>query len=269
MINTIILEENPTGLHLLQNYLAENCTNVQVIETVHTLDACYRAITRHKPDIVFFDGDLEDGSSFEMLDWFDKIEFEVIITTQSEAYALKALKYNVLDYLLKPYDVGELKTAIAKVEAKKSKHSFERHIDTLFQNVTMGNNNTKIAISTSEGLVFKKVKDILYLESDGAYTHFIMKDEENIMTSYNIKIYEAILSQHCFFRAHRSHIINLLEVDRYVRGEGGHVIMTNKKLLDVSKRKKDEFYEALESIGMMNRGKQTKEEPAITVAAIA
>jgi two-component system LytT family response regulator len=161
---------------------------------------------------------------------------------------LRAIKLSAIDYLLKPINVQELKIAIEKVEQKINRAMFNKSLEVLMNNFRNNYHDHQIAISSTDGFVFVKVSNIIYLKSEGAYTCFFLKHDEKIITSKNIKEYEDLLTDHHFFRVHKSYIINMTEINKYVRGEGGYVIMSNNAMIDVSRRRKDDFLKMLNKV---------------------
>jgi two-component system LytT family response regulator len=164
----------------------------------------------------------------------------VIFTTAYTEYAIKAFKFSAIDYLLKPIDIEELKKAIARVE-KRVSNNITGRLSQLVQNLKQGSNeNYKIALPTLDGLVFVRISDILYCEASSNYTQ-IFTAEEKYLVSKTLKEYDDLLSDHNFFRIHNSYLININSIKKYVKGEGGYVVLNNDTSLDVSKRKKEAF----------------------------
>jgi len=176
-----------------------------------------------------------------LLDKLKDVEFEVIFTTAFSEYAIKAFKFSAIYYLLKPIDIQELKLALSKVEKRKGNVMSER-LQQLLQNLRSGvSDNYKLALPTSDGLVFVKVGEILYCQASSNYTEITLTDGRKYIVSRTLKEYEDMLAEQNFYRIHHSYLINLNEIKKYVRGDGGYVIMNNDKSLDVSKRKKEGF----------------------------
>jgi len=253
MLNAIILESCTPEFGLISNALAEHCKNVNIVETVHTADECYLSVILNKPDVVFLDLDKDDCHFFNVIENMREVDFEIVVSSGSHIHAYKALRCHAADYLLKPAGSDAVIHAVDKVEEKRRQSNHGKSLQSIFTAMKRQNEKHKIAISTSEGLIFKKVSKILYLESEGSYTNFFFKDGSKIMTSKNLKEYEELLDEHDFFRIHKSYYINMREVEKYVRGEGGYVIMSDTKMLDVAKRKKDDFYRMLENLGIMDK----------------
>jgi two-component system, LytTR family, response regulator len=183
---------------------------------------------------------LQRESGFDLLLSLKTVDFAVIFTTAYSEYAVKAFKFSAIDYLLKPINIDELRSAIAKIGRKGTNH-IEEKLGQLLQNLRTVSDGYKLALPTADGLVFVKVSDILYCEASSNYTEITLPDNKRFVVSRTLKEYEDILSGQNFFRIHNSYLINLDKIKRYVRGEGGYVIMNNEKALDVSKRRKEAF----------------------------
>lgn len=188
---------------------------------------------------------MQRETGFDLLEKLGSIDFEVIFTTAHSEYAIKAIKFSAIDYLLKPIDVDELRRAIAKVEKKQNGHLADR-LEQLFQNLKSPNTESyKLALPTSEGLTFIKVNEILYCRASNNYTEIFMSDSKKHLVSRQLKEYDDLLAGHDFFRIHHSYLINLHYIINYVKGEGGYVIMNDDASLDVSRRKKEAFLERI------------------------
>jgi two-component system LytT family response regulator len=207
-----------------------------------------KAIEKHQPDLVFLDVEMPKNDGFELFNAIHPINFEVIFTTAHEQYALKAFRTTAIDYLLKPIDLDELVNAVKKVEEKRSNDTVNKNFEVFMNNLKSNSANQQIAISSSDGLLFIKIENIVYLRGDGAYTYFFLKTGERITTSKNLKEYEDLLAEYDFFRVHKSYLIHLHEMKKYVRGEGGYVVMSNGDSADVSKRRKEAFLAALSKL---------------------
>jgi len=241
MLNCIIVDDELKSRESLKILIEDFCEGVTVKALSQNVSEAIEAIELHKPDVVFLDIQLQRETGFDLLTQLKNIDFEVIFTTAFSEYAIKAFKYSAIDYLLKPIDIGELKLALAKVEKRKGQAIGER-LQQLLQNLRAGtSDNYKLALPTADGLVFVKVSEILYCEASSNYTEIVLTDSRKYIVSRTLKEYEDMLAEQNFYRIHHSYLINLNEIKKYVRGEGGYVIMNNDKSLDVSKRKKEGF----------------------------
>jgi two-component system, LytTR family, response regulator len=245
MIRSIIVDDELKSRESLKILLEDFCEDIEVLALCQNVDEGLRAIETHKPDVVFLDIQMQRETGFDLLTRAKAISFEVIFTTAYAEYAIKAFKFSAIDYLLKPIDIEELKKALGKVE-KKLTGSISDRLDQLIQNLKPNNfQNYKLALPTSDGLVFIKAENILYCEASGNYTEIYAADGKKYLVSRTLKEYEDMLTDYNFCRIHNSYLINLDCIKKYVRGEGGYVVMNNDVSLDVSKRKKDAFLRKL------------------------
>jgi two-component system, LytTR family, response regulator len=241
MINAIIVDDELKSRESLKILLEEFCDNVTVKALCQDVADAVQAIQQYKPDVVFLDIQLQRETGFDLLTQLGDFDFEVIFTTAYAEYAIKAFKFAAIDYLLKPIDIEELKRALSKVE-KRRNDSISMRLQQLMQNLkNTSSENYKLALPTTDGLVFIKMQDILYCEASSNYTEITVMDGKKYIVSRTLKEYEDMLGEHNFYRIHNSYLINLNAIKKYVRGEGGYVIMANDKSLDVSKRKKEGF----------------------------
>ncbi len=242
MIRTVVIEDEQLSRTMLLKLLQEHCMQLNVVAAADSVSTGLTAIAEQRPQLVFLDIELQSETSFEILERLPEINFELIFTTAFDHYALRAIKFCAIDYLLKPIDLNELLMAVAKAEKRLNHQYLNQNLGVLLNNLKTGSqNNHRIALPTLEGLLFVRVSDIIYCESDGPYTRFFLKQPEKIITSKHLKEYENLLDGYNFFRIHKSYLVNLQEIQKYVRGEGGHLIMSNGAALSVSKLRKDDF----------------------------
>ena len=242
MIRTVVIEDEEHSRKMLLEMLREHCQQINVVAEADSVKTGLAAIAQQKPQLVFLDIELQSETSFEILERLPEINFELVFTTAFDHYALKAIKFCAIDYLLKPIDLNELRIAVTKADKRLNREYLNKNLEVLLNNLKSGtHNNHKIALSTLEGLLFVNVSDIIYCESNGPYTKFIFKHAEKIVTSRHLKEYEELLSAYDFFRIHKSFLVNLQEIKKYIRGEGGHLIMSNGAALNVSKQRKEDF----------------------------
>jgi two-component system LytT family response regulator len=189
--------------------------------------------------MVFLDVEMPHMNGFEMLQALPSIDFELIFSTSYDQYALKAIRYSALDYLLKPVDVEELQAAVQKVITRRKKPLSEQ-LEILLQKIhTPSTPVTRIAIPAMEGLQMIQVNSIIACEADGNYTIIHLKEKKRKVVSCTLKEMEELLEDHSFIRVHRCYLVNLNEVDRYIKGEGGYLLMSDGSSIDVSRSKKE------------------------------
>lgn len=249
MLKIVIVEDEKKSLEGLKNLLEEFCPDTQVVGTASSVDQGIEQIRQQRPDLVLLDIEMQSATGFDLLEKIGPVDFEVVFTTAYAHYAIKAIKFSALDYLLKPIDIHELQAAVEKVARKLSRSQENNRVDMLLRNLQLPNPKMhKITLSTSEGMVFVPVTDIIRCEASGAYTLFHLKDRKNILVSKNLKEYETLLGDSGFFRVHNSHLINLAEVDRYIKSEGGTVVMKDGSGVAISHTRKDEFLELMKNL---------------------
>ena len=248
MLKAIIVDDEPKARENLQILLQDFVKGVEVVALCQDIAEAMEAVNTKSPDIVFLDIQLQRETGFDLLTRLKEINFEVIFTTAYTEYAIKAFKFSAIDYLLKPIDIEDLKKAVGKVE-KRVNNNMNSRLKELVQNLKFeSTENYKLALPTLEGLVFIKVNDIIYCEASSNYTQ-IYTSEGKYLVSKTLKEYDELLSDHNFFRIHNSYLININSIKKYVKGDGGYVVLNDNTSLDVSKRKKEAF---LTKVGIRN-----------------
>jgi two-component system, LytTR family, response regulator len=249
MLKSIIVDDELKSRENLRKMLAAFCQDVEVMATCQNVAEAVQAIEKYRPQVVFLDVQMQGETGFDLLTVIKNIDFEIIFTTAYSEYALKAIKFSAIDYLLKPIDVDDLQNAIAKIE-KKQNLNITARLDQLIQNLQSGNSeNYKLALPTAEGLTFIKTSEVMYCKASGNYTEIFMDDGKKHLVSRPLKEYDDMLGAQTFFRIHHSYLVNLNCIKSYVRGEGGQVIMNDNCALDVSRRKKEAFIQRIGTIG--------------------
>jgi two-component system, LytTR family, response regulator len=245
MLKSIIIDDELKSRESLKKMLLTFCENIEVMATCQSVMEAVEAINRTKPDVIFLDIQMQGETGFDLLTQLKSVDFEVIFTTAHSEYAIKAIKFSAIDYLLKPIDVTELQAAVEKVRNTKGGNIVER-MQQLLQNMkTPSPDKYKLALPTAEGLTFIKIEDVMYLKASGNYTEIFMHNGQKHLVSRHLKEYDDLLAEQNFFRIHHSTLINVNFIKNYVRGEGGYVIMSDSSSLDVSRRKKDAFLEKI------------------------
>jgi len=245
-LKAIIIDDEPRSRQSLIQKIVMSCKDVEIIAECENGEQGIAAIEEQKPDIVFLDVEMPRMNGFTMLQQLSNRDFELIFTTAYDHYAIRAIKFSALDYLVKPVEVEELKEAIERVKQKREKDTTNERLETLLYNLmNEKNQSNRIAISSIEGLQFVEINDIIYLEAESNYTIIYISSAEKITVSKTLKDFEELLPHAVFIRIHHSWIINKKHVQKYLKGEGGQVIMSNGKTLDVARRKKDEFMKAI------------------------
>ena len=240
MIKAIIIDDEVHCLETLSLLLTEFCPEVQLLEQCNTAKKGLEVIEKYNPDLVFLDIEMPLMNGFEMLEQLSTISFAIIFTTSYDQYAIKAIRYSALDYLLKPIDPKELISAVKKVQEERHLPIAEQ-FQMLLQQINGKNNGfTKIAVPTAEGFELIPAEQVIYCEANDNYTHFLLKNKNKIIACRTLKDIEEQLQDFPFFvRVHNSYMVNLNEVIKYVRGEGGYLIMSDDSSVNVSRSRKE------------------------------
>ncbi len=242
MLRTCIVDDEKKGRDSLQNLLEQYCSNIEIVGQADSVESAFELINQQKPDLIFLDIEMPHGSGFELLKRFEKINFRTIFVTAHKHYAIKAIRFAALDYLLKPVDVDELIEAVNSIGENNSPNN-QSNYGGLLENLSSAKPG-KIAVPDKEGVVFIDPQDIIRCEADGAYTQIFTATDKYTATK-NIKEYEQLLADFGFFRAHHSHLINLKQVKRFSKTEGYFALMSDGTSVEVSRRKKDQFLQLM------------------------
>ena len=248
MIKTIIIDDEQECINDLRYLIEKHQLPVDIIATSTTGNDALVQILKHKPQLIFLDVVMPGMSGFEMLDLLPSIDFQLIITTSIDKYAVQAIRASAIDFLLKPVKASELQDALARVEGETPVP--KRSQLSLLQDTLKANSPTirKIALNNADGVELVPVDDILYFESDGNYTNVHLKSGKTVLVTKQIGKFEEVISASGFFRIHNSYIVNLNYVKKFVRSEGGYVVLENGKSLSISRGRKDQFLELLSNL---------------------
>lgn len=247
MIKAILIDDENHCLETLSILLQEYCPQVVTMEQCRSAKKGLEAIHKHKPDLVFLDIEMPAMNGFEMLEQFHEIPFAVVFTTSYDQYAIKAIRFSALDYLLKPIDPKELVAAVQKIQTQKSLPSAEQFEMLLRQVNHKGTGFQKIAIPTVEGFELIPAESIVHCEADDNYTHLHLKSKGRITACRTLKEMEEQLQDFSFFiRVHHSFLVNLNEVTKYVRGEGGYLVLNDGSTINVSRSRKEMLLKKLQ-----------------------
>jgi two-component system, LytTR family, response regulator len=240
IIKAAIIDDEMHCLKTLRYQIEKQFKDIRIVFVTTDSKAAKSLVEQFKPDIVFLDIEMPEMNGLQFLAQFEDISFKVIFTTAYDQYAIKAIRLNALDYLLKPVDRHELEQAIEKYRRDKDKTTKEQVTQLhLFREKKI---RDTIALSSSQGLFFVKISDIMYLQGDDCYTHVIMNDGKKYLVSKTLANFDDILTDdNTFFRAHKSYIINLKFIKQYIRGDGGEILMADNNSVSLSRNKKEDF----------------------------
>lgn len=245
MLTALIIDDEEKGRLVLRQKLADHCPDVVVIGEADGGENGKSMIESLRPDVVFLDIEMPGINGFEMLNKLNEKNFHLIFTTAYNQYAIKAIKFAAFDYLLKPIDIEELKTAISRIpKLKTADVSGQLEVLTLNSQKNIKNFN-KIAIPTLDGFSFFDLNELIHLDADSNYTLLHFTENRKILASRTLKEFEDQLEEERFIRLHNSHLVNVSFITRYIKGEGGQVVLANGKIIDVSRRKKADLMKML------------------------
>ncbi|MEO6289257.1 MAG: LytTR family DNA-binding domain-containing protein [Ginsengibacter sp.] len=240
MIEAIIVDDEKHCIETLSILIKEYCSDVHVAETCRSAIQALEVINKLGPDLVFLDIEMPSMNGFEMLEHFSEIPFAIIFTTSYDQYAIRAIRFSALDYLLKPIDSVELKSAIKKVQEQRHLPLAEQFQMLLKQIHTKEHSFNKLAVPTAEGFELIPADQVMHCEASDNYTYLFLKNKNKIIACRTLKEIEEQLQDFNFFiRVHNSHIVNLNEVVKYVRGEGGYLVLSDGTSVNVSRTRKD------------------------------
>jgi two-component system LytT family response regulator len=240
MYQVVIVEDDPLSQQALVDMLETHFKDFQITGIYSSVADAIKAIPETELDLLLLDMELQDGKGFQVLESLEEIHFEVVITTMHDSFMLEAIKHSAIDYLMKPVQKKEMATALQNFEKRLAKFNSKKN-PVNASSVKSG----RLVIPNQNGLILVDIDEIIRLESEGAYTKLMTSSGKVHMTSKNLGYYEKQLHNHDFFRAHHSHLINLSHVMNYVKGDGGHVILSDNSHVDISRRKKDDFLKVL------------------------
>jgi two-component system LytT family response regulator len=245
-IAAIIIDDEEDGREAL-NMALKYCPEINVIAICASAREGIKTIAKMKPELVFLDIQMPHMSGFEMLQQFNEIDFQVIFVTAYDQYAIKAIKFSALDYLLKPIDIEELQAAVRKIHEKDKSDPIDYQLQAMYKNMPKDKGLIKkFAIPTTNGLLFLNVEDIVYCNADGNYTTIYLKDKRTLVVSKSLGDFEELLNSSGFYRTHHSFLVNMAHIQEYVKGDGGYVKLTKGYHADVSRRKKEQFLKQLQ-----------------------
>src|SRR5690554_3951864 len=243
----LIIDDEARTRLLLRKMVNNTNYPVEIVAESDSVVAGLEAIQKYEPDIILLDIQMSDGSGFDVLDRIKKRNFEVIFVTAHQEFAIRAIKFSALDYILKPVEMEELESALGNaVDTIQTKLDLSIRYEELLNNLK--HNNKRIVIRTKGSMFVFDIKDIVHCQSDRNYTYFYLNDGRKVFTSRTLKDYEDTLCLPDFIRCHRSHIININYLERYDRGDGGTIIMKDGTEIPLSRMSRERFLDVLDSL---------------------
>ncbi len=240
-IKAVLIDDELNSLQNLEKKLEEFCPDVDIVALTQKPEDGILLIRQHQPEVVFLDIEMPRMSGFRLLEEIGEYDFDIIFTTAYNHYSIDAIRISAFDYLVKPIGIEELQQAVERLTKSRGRQTKEK-IDILKK--SLGDNRSqedKIAISTSEGIEFIPIKNILHVESKSNYSKIYLPEEKSITVSKILKDFEEMLLPYNFLRIHNSHLINLNYIKKYMRKNGGQVMLQDGTIIEISRRKKEEF----------------------------
>ena len=238
-MTAVIIEDVADARLALRQDLADYCPEVEIIGEAEGVVSGIKLLQAHKPDIIFLDIQMGDGTGFDLLEIIGKGDAKVIFTTASDAYGIKAIKYSALEYLLKPIDPDELKKAVDKAKVSSGQVGQDQGIEML-TNQLQNQSTDRIALNTQEKITVVKLSDIIRCASDVNYTHFYFADGNKVLVTKTLKEFDNLLSDRGFIRVHQSHLVNVEHIKELLKADGGTLKLSDGSSVPVSSRKKQD-----------------------------
>jgi two-component system LytT family response regulator len=248
-MKAIIIDDEPKARNLLRKIVEDFCKEINEVSEAETLPEGVEIIKNQQPDIVFLDIEMPEYNGTQIFDFFEKdeINFHIIFTTAYSDFAIQAFEMNAIDYLLKPMRPNKVKEAVQKVTKTMSSQNISNQLSELkatFKSAMFD----KIGLPVSDGILFVELKDVVLMEADGMYTKIYFKNMPGKIISKPLRFFvDALDNNNYYYRPHRSYLINIQHIKQFVRKDGNYIVMANDMIVSISKDKKDEFLEIVNS----------------------
>ena len=240
-LKAILVDDELNSLQNLEQKIIEFCPDVIIVGKSQEPEEAIAMIRQLQPDMVFLDIEMPRISGFRVLEALGDLSLQIIFTTAYNHYAIDAIRSSAFDYLVKPISVEELQNAVNRLLLKQNNHHIEK-LNILKKGLQENKSQEdSIAIPTSEGMELVQIKQIVRVESLSNYSKIYLVTGQTFVVTRLLKEFEEMLSGYRFYRVHHSHVINLFYVKKYIRGDGGQVVLQNGETIDVARRKRDEF----------------------------
>jgi two-component system, LytTR family, response regulator len=248
-MKAVIIDDEKKSREVLKTLVEKNNPQLIISGMADGVQSGIKLVQEELPDIIFLDIKMADGTGFDLLESLPDLKSRVIFTTAYDQFALKAIKYSALDYLMKPIDSEELKAAIEKAEKQKAQNPSMENLQFLLENFKKSESNySRITLPTGNAYEVVNISDIIRCEAETSYTKFVLAGKRNILVSSSLKYYEDLLPEKDFFRLHHHHLVNLAHVQKFLKEDGGYVIMSDGSKIEISRRKKEAFIQRLHKI---------------------
>jgi two-component system LytT family response regulator len=248
-LTAVIVEDERMGLINLRNMLGAHCPQVAIIGEADGVESGFALLRREdiQPDVVFLDINLSDGKAFQLLERLRPADFDIIFVTAYDQFAMKACAYSSIGYILKPIDPDLLVEAVSRVHSREKARTDER-LALLEQYRQHPNRMELMSIAGVDSIHFVKARNIVRLEAEDNYTHIYLTSGQRVTASKTIKLYETLLAPFNFYRVHKRHLINMNFMAKFVKGEGGYLVMQDGTRIEVSRRRRPAFLDRLRGL---------------------
>lgn len=240
LLKTVLIDDEPGARAVVRDFIQKNFPDLKIEGEASGVEEAAHMISHIRPDLLFLDVEMEDGTGFDLLDKLDNLHFNVIFTTAHDDFAIKAFRYNAIDYLLKPIDPDEFIAAVEKAIQHRHQDVYEKQLLQLLKSA-QEKKFDRITLNTNNGHVFTNTADITRIETYGNYSFVYLLEGDRLLVSRNLKEFEEMLPEPDFFRIHQSHIVNTNFVKKVIKEDGDQVVMKDGMKIPVSRRRKEEF----------------------------
>jgi len=247
-IAAILVDDERNNCENLKELLGKYCPEIEIVGTTYSASEAVDSISRLKPALVFLDIQMQGGSGFDLLEQLKPVSFEVIFVTAFDQYAIRAIRFCAIDYLLKPVDILELQSAVSRAVNKVLQREPNQSLTNLLENRNPEKDDLKIALPTAERILFVQVSEIIRCLGDNNYTTVFLKNNDSVLVSKTLKEYEELLSDKGFLRVHQSHLINLRYVRSFEKQDGGYLKMTDGASVPISRQRKQQVLQQLKVV---------------------
>ena len=247
MIKVVIIDDEPAMREVNSSLLAEYFPDIRMVGTASSVSTGLDLIRAQNPDLVLLDIELNHEKGFQILQELKPYSFKVVFITGHDSFAIKAIKFSALDYILKPVNETEFQLAIQHaVKLIENNEDSQSQVDILMDSYRREMQSKKLVLRTSDSLHIVDVSDIYFCKSDNSYTTFYLNGNEKIVVSKSLKDYEGLLTEFGFFRSHQSFLVNLNYIKKVDKSDGGFIVMKNLKEIPVSLRQMKNLLALLE-----------------------
>lgn len=244
-IKAILVDDEKNALNVLTWALNKYCPEVEVIAVCKSGEECLTVLKTMEPDVLFLDVEMPKMNGFDLLENLEKLDhnnFEIVFTTAYDKFAVRAFKYAAINYLLKPIDADDLIVTIDRIKQRSNKTINKDQLKMMIQSISNKDTSIeRIAFSTNEGLIFVLTKEIVYCKAESNYTSIVLLNGKKTLVSKTLKDIDELLTGKDFFRAHKSYLININHIIKFVKGEGGYVVMADNEEITIARDRKDDF----------------------------